>query len=454
MPQIENKDLYNAIFNSSMEVLSKPGTKERLLTYKILEGTAVYRYVNYRNSNPQEENDARKIWSPLYKDIYNRWTGASPDPNKGSQGLYLTIEAEGKLDTKFAELEHYLHEGPHKKQTICYYDYSSSENPTLLFTDAINLRSLFLFTFTFKDKENKKIGIDLTLKNENSITFLNEVLTDAKKSNPCLFNEQDTVDSLYKSATDASFCRAIGNSIFEKYEDVPFFCTTSVRSDKNNVENMIYKESYGDDPINVLLPQGRISWFLNPSDNHGKAVYTLDDMLYNETLDDTELDPNIKDYKDLDEFKNEVNKITNEALIPGLNDAVRALDWAIIRKNVNSAITTAVYQILEDDLFNYTKNNPTNAVVNIDEHIKEEKIQASLKECTFSSLHNVIIALLTSNDNFKECINSTQTKFYNLFCVNSDFYDSSLVKACKVFTYSILSELINSIIVPILSYLI
>jgi hypothetical protein len=450
MPKITSLQKYNAVLQASNRLLLEQGTKDKLFTYEIPEGTAVYRYISYRDSDPQIADSARKVWSPLKSDTENRWTGIPSDqyPQMGTQGLYLSIEAAGVDTTQFAELEHYLTDNTTEKQEISYYNYTSGKPPELKIADVSSLRSLFLFTF----KEVKK-GVDLRLSNTPSRDFLQRVLDEARKANPGVFNSTDTLDSLYKNPEDASFCRAIGNSVFTTYPDVPLFCTTSVRSD--TAENMIHRAPDRDlsgsaQAIDVLNPQGRISWYLDPATitKHGIAVYTLDDMVYNGKIEDKELSPDIKEYKEtLDKFKQSVEQIKQNDLIPKLNETIKKLNWDIIQKNVDSAVKTRVQQILKDELADYTKQGGSSPFVNIDDHVKKLKADDWVQSSMTSALQNVTLSLITCDDGFKEAIKNGQKEINKLLIVNPDFPDPSLDEACKVLTYSIISDIISSTIV-------
>lgn len=271
MPTAQNEELYNAIIEVALERFAVP---ENLEPYRITRtrGTSLYRYVGYRNTAPQIEAAGRTIWTNLANDTNNRWTGRSPNEDvvEGSQGLYLSGEYLD-IEQPFPELDHYMDRQTDPNDPVLYYRYQQGAEPELVLGTVGELRSMFLFT-TNEELE----GINLSLNEGGEHELLQGIFDTARERYPDAFQEDDTLEALYRSGDDASFCRAIGNAVLEK-TDAHFFQTTSVRDGQSS--NIIMRSEQGT-PVEALIPQGRSSFFLNEGGNV-EGVFTILDLQYN-----------------------------------------------------------------------------------------------------------------------------------------------------------------------------
>lgn len=255
-----------------------PTFGETLAPYLIrrIEGDPLYRYVGYRSSMPQPEDAGRTIWSPLNNDKWNRWTGAGIQEGEGAQGLYLSSEFLD-IDKPFPELEHYMGPGSDPEAMISYFKYQANKAPELTVTRAESLRSMFLFSL-----KNDIEGLNLRYSEVEENELLDEILQMARDMDGEAFSAGDTLQSLYYSGEDASFCRAIGNGVLDS-TDLNFFETTSVRDGLSG--NVIIRGEFKS-TIDVLKPQGRASFFLNPETGGCEGVFTISDLLYNAVFED------------------------------------------------------------------------------------------------------------------------------------------------------------------------
>lgn len=278
MPTIVRPGLYDATLSAAREIFARPGALDPFFMTKD-KGSALYRYVSYRNLLPQEEEAARKIWTSLAKDTSNRWTGLGTD-ERGSQGLYMSGEFINE-DHPFPELEYYQASTGTSTQEIEYIKYEAGSNPVKVRVPVSELRTMFLFTQT-----RALNGRDLSLQvNGDYHPLLTKILELVKQRNPVSLGAEDSLRSLYLSPDDASFTRAIGNAIFE-LDAVEFFQVTSVR-DKIS-PNIILRGTYGT-PIDYLQAQGRTTFFVNSEGKRGLGFYTEDDLRYNDKFDQTGL---------------------------------------------------------------------------------------------------------------------------------------------------------------------
>lgn len=270
MPQVQRPELYNAIIEVARAQFAHTENLEPYLT-TYNTGSPLYRYVSYRNAEPQIEAAGRTIWTPLANDTDNRWTGRGPgEPAEGHQGLYLSGEYLDKAQP-FPELEHYINQGAPLTEPVFYYRYTPGQAPELILGTVGELRSMFLFT-----AQEGLHGINLSLNAEGEHPLLEEIFDTAKERYPEAFRADDTLATLYHSSDDASFCRAIGNAVLETTR-VDFFQTVSVRDGVSS--NVILRGQQGT-PAAMLTPQGRASFLLGPQ-HSVEGVFTVLDLQYN-----------------------------------------------------------------------------------------------------------------------------------------------------------------------------
>lgn len=278
MPKVKREKLYKAIIEAAREQYTDPGKIER---YRVTrpEGSPLYRYVDYRNAEPQIEKAGRTIWTKLENDTSNRWTGRGPGESaEGEQGIYLSGEYLD-IDQPFPELEHYIDKDANPSDPVFYYRYEKGVAPKLVLGTVGELRSMFLFS------TNKELqGIDLRISEPEEHRLLQDIFTSARRRAPEAFLDSDSVESLYYEGEDASFCRAVGNATLEK-TGADFFQTTSVR-DKVSV-NVIMGGKSGT-AIPSLKPEGRASFFLN-QEGGIEGVFTILDLKYNAAFEQTGL---------------------------------------------------------------------------------------------------------------------------------------------------------------------
>lgn len=271
-----NPRLYDAVFTAAVKRFAGPSTLPRV---RLTQGTALYRYTRYVRAMG-DPADARKIWSSLGNDTGNRWTGkATGGASRGSQGLYLSAEFLD-IAKPFPELEHYMGKEPEPKRDVLYYEYAPKQPPRLVPAKVEALRSMFLFSLTEESQ-----GLDLTLV-EGHNPLLAEILDAARTDAPDAFDAGATLTALHDHPDDASFCRAIGNAAFESTE-ARFIQVTSVRDGKST--NVVWK-GQGGQTVDVLKPEGRCTFFMDPQGRVAKGVYTLLDLQYNALFDETGMD--------------------------------------------------------------------------------------------------------------------------------------------------------------------
>ncbi|MBH5316286.1 hypothetical protein I6N90_00500 [Paenibacillus sp. GSMTC-2017] len=278
MPKVRRKKVYDAVYNASKRYFSK--TDPHLLNRyrkKLDARTAMLRYVTYYNFQPQFEQSGRTIWTQPQNDIDNRWTGVGGDEQIGKQGLYLSLEEEGSHHTNFPEIEHYQDPTLPANQEISYFEYEAGRTEAKWQKSKVSeLRTMFLF------ESNKELnGFDFTYNQEPDHMFT-EIFEEARKESPDDFLPDETVESLYFHPEDASFNRAIGNAALE-VEGIDFFTATSVRDQKSI--NLILGGNHGS-PINTLEPRGRNTFLIDGITKKSRSVYTVDDLIYNDTFDE------------------------------------------------------------------------------------------------------------------------------------------------------------------------
>lgn len=278
MPKVKRDKLYKAIIDAAREQYADP---RKLDPYRVTrpEGTPLYRYVDYRNSEPQVEKAGRTIWTDLEYDTSNRWTGRGPGESvEGQQGVYLSGEYLD-INKPFPELEHYINKDVNPNDPVFYYRYEKGVAPKLVLGTVGELRSMFLFS------TNKELqGIDLRISAPGEHQLLQDIFINARKEVPEAFLDSDSLESLYYAGEDASFCRAVGNATLEK-TGADFFQTTSVR-DKVSVNVIMGGQTKT--PIPTLKPEGRASFFLN-LEGGIEGVFTVLDLKYNAAFEQTGL---------------------------------------------------------------------------------------------------------------------------------------------------------------------
>lgn len=268
MPRLLNRALYDIVYSVSKQVFTS--NQNLVKRYKVVYGvgTPLFRYVGYRDSKPQEDSSARKIWNTLEYDTENRWTGMGTD-GKGTSGLYLSMEESRDSNTRFPELEHY--QNPQESsQVLQYMEYNPGRPPEWKDVNGHALRSVFLFTLHSKIK-----GIDLRLPND----LIDAIFIEAQREIFDLLGPTASVDSLYYNPDDASFNRAVGNAAFDTIKNCDFLITTSVR-DKKSI-NVVMRGNPGV-AMDQLKAEGRITFL---RDDELRAVYTKDDLIYNGKLE-------------------------------------------------------------------------------------------------------------------------------------------------------------------------
>ena len=276
---IVNQDLYKKTYEVAFNVMQSDNIEKFKLT--LPDGSGLYRFVSYRNNDPQVHESGRTIWTQLPDDKNNRWSGSCEGaftPEHGRQALYLSLPQMGAQDTHFAELEHYQPLSGKIEKEIEVFIYEKNKSPRSEKLDASALRTLFLFT------TNQTLsGLNLCLqknddkKEEESLPEI--IFNELKKKEPSLIAEQDARD-LYLAGTDHSFCRALGNACLNA--GFLFFQSTSVR-DIKEVNIIIGLPLNGSRVITCLDPQGRATFFVDASNTKSKS-YTKDDLVYNDLI--------------------------------------------------------------------------------------------------------------------------------------------------------------------------
>jgi hypothetical protein len=322
MPAVLKPRKYFALRKSAEQFFTQ---RSQLFTdsIRILHpGTPYYRYTGYRSFLPQQESSGRTIWTPLLKDLSNRWSGAGPDRN-GVSALYMSMDGIGSADTRFPELEHYQDSSLPPTQEVAYFEYQRGAEPRWVKAKAGELRSMFLYTSLAPLK-----GISLEHKKGEEGIF-GKILADARSMDPGAFSAGDTVEKLYYDPDDASFCRAIGNTALSQ-QDVDFIMTTSVRDGAS--VNIALKGGPGT-ALTTLKGQGRSTFFIDSVKKTTKGVYTMDDLLYNNTFDETGAGviPSRED------FSAEIRQIADIGRT--ISDGI---DWSMCRRNIDSVINNFI----------------------------------------------------------------------------------------------------------------
>lgn len=277
MPTIQHPKVYCAAREAAAAYFRTPPSDYSAFFTTLWEGDGLYRYVSYRNKLAQMEAAGRTIWTSPEQDTANRWTGFD-GVSSGNQGLYLSLPHSGAEQTHFAELEYYQKtEEPDTR--ITYFQYTPGEkSPREATAMASELRSLFLFTVT----RNLK-GFDMRLHPEDARESpVRQIFQNAKQENQTLFEKNSTLDDWYLAPDDASFTRAVGNACLEAGFD--FFAATSVR-DRAEI-NIVLKGEHTL-PHPALAGRGRIT-FLVEEQKEKTSVYTIEDLIYNNSLENSE----------------------------------------------------------------------------------------------------------------------------------------------------------------------
>ncbi|MBD3919427.1 hypothetical protein H8B09_11745 [Paenibacillus sp. PR3] len=330
-------------------------------SFKLDTGSPMYRFVNYRNLKPQFENGGRTIWTKLDDDIWNRWTGRGTDVNgqsTGTQGLYLSLDADGPVDTKFPEVSQYQDASVPPNQTVHYFEYRSGQKPEWKSTKASELRSMFLFTL------NKPLlGVDFSF-DDRQDSILMQIFNEAKQEVPDAFDKGVTLKDLYFASEDASFNRAIGNALFET-TIYGAFKATSVRDYKSI--NLVVTGKSGI-ALDFLQPQGRATFLIDGVTKKSIGVVTVDDMIYNNTFEPTDpkLPPNNVIQDDLRTYTDFAENINNE------------LDWEYVGKGLDSRINQEVINALQS-IDHPFKNETDSLVKQIETYEFLEEMKKSLE---------------------------------------------------------------------------
>jgi hypothetical protein len=327
------KLVFPKVYDVTNFVAKRKFQEQKLLldkyAFKLEIGSPMYRFVNYRNLKPQFENGGRTIWTPLNNDIWNRWTGRGTDVNgkaTGTQGLYLSLDADGPVDTKFPEVAQYQDASVPPDQTVHYFEYKSGQKPEWKSTKASELRSMFLFTLS-----KPLLGVDFTFIDQPD-HILKQIFEEAKKEQPDAFAKDVTLKDLYFASEDASFNRAIGNALFET-TIYGAFKATSVRDFKSL--NLIVTGKQGV-ALDFLQPQGRATFLIDGLTKGTIGVVTVDDMIYNNSFEpqDPNLPPNNVNQDDLRTYADFAESINND------------LDWDYVGKELDSRIHQEVTHAL------------------------------------------------------------------------------------------------------------
>jgi hypothetical protein len=275
MPVIRFSQIYSVVFSTAQKFFAQMPASAKPFEMELHDGMSLYRYVGYRSGRPQVSEAGKKLWTPLDKDVTNRWTGLGSDGG-GAQGLYLSGEAPGGNNTTFAELIHYQDPSVPPNQKVSYFEYKPGVTPTWVSALASELRSMFMFTLDGSLK-----GLDLRYTADPN-AIVNQIFEQALNQSPEIFMPGMSAESLYFAPGDASFTRAVGNAALGKgYE---FVQTTSVR-DRGSISIVI-----GGSPasaFDMLHPEGRATFFLDGIARTSRGVFTIDDMVYNDRYDTT-----------------------------------------------------------------------------------------------------------------------------------------------------------------------
>ncbi|MFC4778057.1 hypothetical protein ACFO9Q_14745 [Paenibacillus sp. GCM10023252] len=331
MPKLLIPARYDATFKAAKRVFQEQPNLLSKYSFTLDSGSPLYRFVGYRNSKPQLENAGRTIWTSLQNDWLNRWTGRgtdSPDGKiTGKQAIYLSMEEEGPVDTSFPEVTQYQDSSVDPNETIRYFEYEPGKKPAWVEAKASELRSMFLFSTT-----RPLEGIDLTY-DDSPDSIHSRIYELACSLAPDVFKNDSKLRELYFSSEDASYNRAIGNALFET-TIYGAFKATSVRDFKSI--NLVLSGSQGT-PISLLAPLGRATFLLDGTTRKTRAVYTIDDLIYNQSFETS--NPNLQ---------------PKEELVKELHDYVaftqtidRELDWnyaaELIDQEVNAYVSDALH---------------------------------------------------------------------------------------------------------------
>jgi len=339
LPKILRPNTYGAINATAKKIFSQRSVLDKYAV-RMKRGDPLYRYVGYRNLMGQQERSGRTIWARLEDDTNNRWTGLAADGKTGTQGLYLSQEFPGSLDTRFSELEHYQDSTLPPNQEVAYFEYAPGKEPAWTRAKASELRSMFLFTLS-----EVPSGVNFQF-DSSPASLLSIVLEQARRDFPTAFTTVDTPDELYFSANDATFNRAVGNALFET-TDYQFFQATSVRD--SQAINLVLRATQGT-PIEILKPQGRATFLIDAQARQTKAVYTIDDLIYNREFEETGLGI-IAPRKEL---------VTDLSVFEGPADGMsKDFDWEFATRNIDTAISAIGSEALDKMIDPFDKDIET-----------------------------------------------------------------------------------------------
>ncbi|GKU78939.1 hypothetical protein [Paenibacillus sp. L3-i20] len=352
MPKLLTPELYKAIYNAAKRYFAN-ATPEQLEPYrnKLNAGSALLRYVEYRNFLPQQEQAGRTIWTHPGEDKTNRWTGVDGNEQIGKQGLYLSLEEDGPLHTSFPEIEHYQDSTVPAQQEVSYFEYEAGNpEPKWQKSKVSELRTMFLF-----ESEKEINGFNLAY-DQDPDSIINQVFELARNETPAAFQPDDTVEKLYFHPDDASFNRAIGNAALEQI-GIDYFTATSVR-DRTST-NLILGAEQGK-PIDLLKPQGRITFLIDGITKSTKSVYTVDDLIYNDIFDERGLETPLtkeeleKSWSHFEDFAKKIDgELSWEAATKKIDERIHN-DVIGVLKNINDLGSqdrdALVKQILTNDL--------------------------------------------------------------------------------------------------------
>ena len=267
MPKLIDQAIYDLTFELTTKELASSTVAFKTFDVVYPMNTAMYRYSSAKFSDGSEAG-ARKIWSPVEKDLENRWTGSGLSGPAGSVGLYLSLEQEKDRDTQFSELCYYQSTETGSAMTgIEYFEFADRK----VARDVSALFYMFLFHTT---KPLTGINLLVPQADDEEASFVAQVF----KQIPKPLRAAKTARAAYLDDKDASFCRAIGNACLQdkRYD---FLLVTSTRNVAN--KNVVIKSAEGGaatKPLVCLQGAGRTSFFLN-SDGSTQAETTTSDLV-------------------------------------------------------------------------------------------------------------------------------------------------------------------------------
>jgi hypothetical protein len=273
MPTLMNQGVYNATYEQARNLLAA-GRRPEVITYQGM--TPLFRYASAKNGAAAGNHaGARKIWSALDRDRYNRWTGYAHGGPGGAVGLYMTVEAEGSSNTIFSELAHYqpIEQGS-PVELIEHFQYHREGRLEQLAQDAERLHFMFLFWLA-KPLRMYKLELPVT---QDDGSFVSEVFKATRDRAGNLFPAGKTCLDMYKDGEDASFCRAIGNACLADpgCDGLQVSSVRDVRSKGAVIKGISGQE------IDFLQFVGRSSFFMGQNGTTSHALCTVADMQYNE----------------------------------------------------------------------------------------------------------------------------------------------------------------------------